>query len=41
MLLGSDNGLIGTVGSWGDSLPDDVVLANLRGWNEATIQDLT
>jgi hypothetical protein len=36
VLLGADNGLLGTVASWGDSLTDEDVLANLKGWNEAT-----
>jgi hypothetical protein len=37
VLLGADNDLLGTVGSWGNSLPDEDVLANLQGWNEATL----
>jgi hypothetical protein len=41
VLLGADNGLLGTVGSWGESLPDDDVLANLRGWNQATLEETT
>lgn len=40
VLLGADNGLLGTVGSWGDSLPDADVLANLKGWNEASIAEI-
>jgi hypothetical protein len=40
MLLGADNGLMGAVGSWGDSLPDADVLSDLRGWNDATVQEL-
>lgn len=40
-LLGADNGLLGTVGSWGTSLPEEDVLANLRGWNDATTQEFT
>jgi hypothetical protein len=39
VLLGADNDLLGTVGSWGDSLPDEDVLANLQGWNEATLSE--
>ena len=34
VLLGADNALLGTIGSWGDSLPEADVLANLQGWNE-------
>lgn len=39
VLLGADNGLLGAVGSWGESLPDEEVLQNLKGWNEATLQE--
>jgi hypothetical protein len=39
VLLGADNGLLGTVASWDVSLPDEDVLANLKGWNEATIAE--
>ena len=41
VLLGGDNGLLGTLGSWGDSLPESDVLANLKGWNEATLKEST
>ena len=41
VLLGADDGLLGTVGSWGDSLPDKDVLAGLRGWNQATLKETT
>ena len=41
VLLGADDGLLGTVGSWGDSLPDKDVLAGLRGWNQATRKETT
>ena len=40
VLLGADDGLLGTVASWGDSLPDEDVLANLKGWNEATTAEV-
>lgn len=40
VLLGADNGLLGTVGSWGDSLSDEDVLENLRAWNDATMQEI-
>jgi len=40
VLLGADNGLLGTIASWGDSLPDDDVLANLKNWNEATTAEV-
>jgi hypothetical protein len=39
VLLGADNGLLGTVGSWGDSLPDENVLSGLKTWNKATIEE--
>ncbi len=39
VLLGADNDLCGTVGSWGTSLPDEDVLANLKSWNEATLKE--
>ena len=41
VLLGANNDLLGTVGSWGDSLPDPDVLANLKGWNEETLKEIT
>jgi hypothetical protein len=40
ILLGADDGLLGTIASWGDSLPDGDVLANLKGWNEATTTEV-
>jgi hypothetical protein len=40
VLLGADSGLLGTVGSWGDSLPDSDVLENLRAWNSTTAQEI-
>jgi hypothetical protein len=41
VLLGADNDLLGTVGSWGRELPDEDVLANLKGWNEVTLKEIT
>lgn len=41
VLLGADNDLLGTVGSWGNSLPDEDILANLKGWNEETLKEIT
>jgi hypothetical protein len=40
MLLGADNGLLGTVGSWRDCLPDEDVLSGLRAWNQATVAEI-
>lgn len=39
VLLGADHALLGTVGSWGDSLPESDVLANLKSWNEETLKE--
>jgi hypothetical protein len=33
VLLGAKSDLLGTVGSWGDSLPEAEVLSSLRAWN--------
>jgi hypothetical protein len=41
VLLGADHQLLGTVGSWGDSLPDEDVIASLRAWNQATLEEIT
>jgi hypothetical protein len=32
--LGADIYLLATVGSWGDTITDEQVLAELRSWNE-------
>lgn len=40
VLLGADFGLLGTIGSFGDSLSDDQVLAGLRAWNERMITEV-
>jgi hypothetical protein len=40
VLLGAENDLLGTVGSWGDSLPESIVLADLQAWNDATLKEL-
>jgi len=34
-LLGADRQLLGTVGSWGDTLDDEEVLKLLKHWNES------
>ena len=31
---GADSSLLSIIGSWGDTLPDEEVLAMLREWNE-------
>jgi hypothetical protein len=36
ILLGAESDVLGAVGSWGNSLPDEDVLASLRAWNLAT-----
>jgi hypothetical protein len=38
--LGAENDLLGTVGSWGDSLPDGDVQANLKSWNMGTLSHI-
>ena len=40
VLLGAGFDLLGTVGSWGDSLSDKDVLDNLKAWNTGTAQEL-
>jgi hypothetical protein len=40
VLLGAQSDLLGTVGSWGDSLPDHAVLSGLRCWNHAMFQEI-
>ncbi len=39
-LLGADNGLLGIVGSWPDSLSSRDVADVIRHWNEATLREL-
>lgn len=40
VLLGAGSDLLTVIGSWGDSLPDDEVLAGLAAWNEATAAEV-
>jgi len=40
VLLGASSDLLGTIGSWGDSLPEADVLANLKGWNREAKREL-
>ena len=40
VILGADNGLLGTVGSWGDSLPEENVLSGLKAWNQAMLTEV-
>lgn len=40
VLLGAESDLLGTIGSWGDSLPDADVLARLQAWNDATKREI-
>lgn len=37
VLLGAENDLLGTLGSWKDSLPEQDVLSGLRAWNEGQL----
>jgi hypothetical protein len=41
VLLGAGSDLLGTIGSWGDSLSDADVFSNLQAWNSATARELT
>ncbi|HSY36815.1 MAG TPA: hypothetical protein VK814_13755 [Acidobacteriaceae bacterium] len=41
VLLGAEADLLGTVGSWGNSLPEADVLGNLKAWNLQTAKDVT
>ena len=40
VLLGAGADLLGTVGSWKDSLSDQDVLSSLRVWNTSTLEEL-
>jgi hypothetical protein len=40
VLLGADFKLLSAIGSWKDSLPDNDVLQNVKGWNMATLSEL-
>jgi len=40
VLLGAESDLLSTVGSWGESLPDEDVLASLRAWNDASLKEI-
>ena len=40
VLLGAEADLLGTVGSWGDSLSEEDVLSGLRCWNQATLKEI-
>ena len=40
VLLGVESDLLGTIGSWRDSLSDDEVAAGLKTWNEDRLQKL-
>ena len=40
VLLGAQSDLLGTIGSWGDSLPEQEVLANLRAWNDLAYSEI-
>jgi hypothetical protein len=37
VLLGAESDLLGTVGSWRDSLPDQDVLSGLKAWNDGRL----
>lgn len=39
-LLGAKSDLLSIIGSWGDSLNDDQIVAYLREWNAKTAEEL-
>lgn len=39
VLLGAKSDLLSSVGSWGESMPKEDVLADIRAWNEATLAE--
>ena len=39
-LLGAKMDLLGTVGSWKDSMSDEDTLSSLKAWNKATFEEL-
>jgi hypothetical protein len=39
-LLGGKSDLIGTISSWGDTLPESEVLALIKVWNDFTVNEL-
>ena len=41
VLLGAEPDVLGAVGSWGNSLPEEDVLARLQTWNHATQNSLS
>jgi hypothetical protein len=40
VLLGADFNLLSTIGSWKDSLPNNIVLYDIKRWNETTLSEL-
>ena len=40
VLLGAQSDLLGTVGSWGDGLPEDDVLTGIQAWNRGTLKEI-
>jgi hypothetical protein len=40
VLLGAQSDLLGTVGSWGDSLPEAEVLSGLKAWNGRAFDEI-
>lgn len=41
VLLGAQSDLLSTVGSWGDSLPDDTVLSDIKAWNAGQLKEVS
>jgi hypothetical protein len=40
-LLGGKSDILGTVGSWKDTMPDEDILAGLKAWNECKRKELS
>ncbi len=40
-LLGADFDLLGTVGSWKNSMSDEYTLSSLKAWNKVTFEELS
>lgn len=39
--LGGKSDILGTIGSWKDTLPDEDVLASLKSWLEVNLKEVT
>ena len=39
-LLGAKSDLLGTIGSWKDTLSDEDVLVSIKAWNQSQIKEM-